>query len=274
MTNRTEKAPDKKRRSLSTILLCFFLAVFVLSASMIVKTFIDNKNEQDALDALANKVVVTDPVVEPDPDPVVEPTEPAEPTVLAQYADLYAENPDLGGWLKIEDTKINFPVMYTPKNPTYYIHKGFDKKYSHNGLPFIGYDCSLDPRSDNIIIHGHNMKSGAMFACLTDYEDEAFWQTHQIIEFDTVYQQDYYEIIAVFRFTVAQANKAGFYDFTNAEDEAAFDRFVSYCKEMAMYDTGVTATYGDKLLTLSTCSYHAKDGRLVIVARQKASTTE
>ncbi len=207
----------RKRNWGTYILLCFFAALFIFSGGMIVRSLIIAKNEQSDIDKLVDQVTDVQPA---DPQPVTDPdAEKAaqDAAVLARYAELYAQNSDFGGWITIDDTKINFPVMFTPSNYTYYIHKNFEKKYSHNGLPFIGLGSTLDPRSDNVLIYGHNMQSGAMFADLTKFEKEEFWETHKTIEFDTVNERDEYEIVAVFKFTLSDADKVGFYEFTNAE---------------------------------------------------------
>ena len=92
----------------------------------------------------------------------------------------------------------------------------------------------------------------------------------EAIQFDTLTEQAEYEIVAVFKTVAYSSEGFRYYDFVDAEDEKAFDEYVSKCKEFALYDTGVTAEYGDKLITLSTCEYSAQNGRLVVVAKKIA----
>jgi sortase B len=202
------------------------------------------------------------------PPPLTEtPSEAAAPewTAQDQYGALFDQNPDMIGWLKIDGTTIDYPVMQTPDRPDYYLNHDFERQYSNYGVPYAAEGCLLDPQSDNITIFGHHMKSGKMFGALEGYKNADFWRGHPIIQFDTRAGFGAYEVIAAFK-----VNPTGFaYNaFIDAADEAEFDRFVSRCKALSFYDTGVTAEYGDKLVALSTCEYSAKDSRLVIVARK------
>ena len=109
-----------------------------------------------------------------------------------------------------------------------------------------------------------------MFGALESYKDKDFYEEHKSIQFDTLTEQAEYEIVAVFKTVAYSSEGFRYYDFVDAEDEKAFDEYVSKCKEFALYDTGVTAEYGDRLITLSTCEYSAQNGRLVVVAKKIA----
>ena len=151
----------------------------------------------------------------------------------------------------------------------YYLKHNFEKEYSDLGTPYVQENCDL-LTSDNLVIYGHHIKGQKMFGALENYKSKDFYEEHKTIRFDTLTKRGEYEIIAVFK-TVAYSS-AGFryYDFVNAEDENAFNAYISKCKELALYDTGVTAEYGDRLITLSTCEYSAQNGRLVVVAKRAA----
>lgn len=186
---------------------------------------------------------------------------------LSPYAELFQQNPDMVGWIKIDGTTINYPIMQTPDNPNYYLKRNFYKQYSNLGVPYIQEDCDLET-SDNLIIYGHHINGGKMFGALVSYKTRSFYGEHPIIQFDTLTEQADYEIIAVFK-TVAYSSRGfRYYEFVNAESEEDFDDYISRCKELALYDTGVTAEYGDRLITLSTCEYSATNGRLVVVAKK------
>ena len=121
--------------------------------------------------------------------------------------------------------------------------------------------------SDNIIVYGHHMNNGSMFADLCKYESEGFYREHPTVRFDTLSSLGEYEIVAVFK-TVAYSEKGfKYYHFVDAVGEDDFNAFVSQCKALALYDTGVNAEYGDKLLTLSTCEYSQTNGRMVVLAK-------
>ena len=171
------------------------------------------------------------------------------------------------GWIFIEGTGVNYPVMQTRNNPNYYLKRNFNKEYSDLGVPYVQENCDLSA-SDNIIIYGHHIKGGKMFGSLDKFTSKNFYEKHKIIQFNTLNEQREYQIIAVFKTVAYSASGFRYYDFVNAEDEADFNAYVGRCKELALYDTGVTAKYGDGLLTLSTCKRFAENGRLVVVAKK------
>lgn len=182
-----------------------------------------------------------------------------------KYAELYAQNSDFMGWLRIDGTGIDYPVMQSKDEPDFYLKHNFSKEYSRFGIPYMQANCGLS--ADNIIIYGHNIKSKSMFNELTRYKDKDFYTAHKYITFDTLDEQRTYAVIAVFK-TVAYSDKGfKYYDFVNANTEGEFNDYVAKCKSLSFYETGVTAEYGDKLLTLSTCEYSQENGRHAVVAK-------
>lgn len=190
-----------------------------------------------------------------------------EQSPLKKYMELYKQNNDMAGWISIEDTKINYPVMYTPDNPGFYLKHNFEKEYSDYGVPYIAEQCNLTKPSDNIIIYGHHMKNGTMFAGLMDYANEEFYKKHKIIHFNTLNQIADYEILAVF---TIEANNMDFkyYLFTDAKKAKDFNSYIEECKKRSLYDIEVMAEYGDKLITLSTCEDAQANRRMVVVAKK------
>lgn len=184
-----------------------------------------------------------------------------------KFQDLIRSNRDFYGWIRIEGTPVDYPVMWTPDEPDYYLHHDFYGKESKSGVPYIGKNCS--PDCDNTILYAHNMKNGTMFAALLNYADENYYRKHPTIVFDTIEQDGLYDIIAVFREKVHYSDETGvfrYYNYCGELDKEQFDEYVDRIKEISFYDTGITAAYGQKLLTLSTCSYHTENGRFVVVA--------
>ena len=174
------------------------------------------------------------------------------------------------GWIQIEGTSIDYPVMQTPADPTYYLKHDFEKNYTDYGCPFMQTDCDALAPSDNLIINGHNMKDGSMFADLAKYRSKDFWQNHKTVWFATELGSSAYEIFAVIH-TAVQADAADafpFYRFVDAAASEEFADYVSACKARALYDTGISAQYGDKLLTLSTCDNITDNGRWLVIAKQ------
>lgn len=191
------------------------------------------------------------------------------PDVLDEYKTLYEKNKKLIGWLKIDDTIIDYPVMQTGDN-SYYLEHNFNQEYDKNGSLFLDYNCSIYPRSTNLIIYGHHMKSGQMFGQLQKYAKQSYGEKHSIITFDSIYEKATYQVMYVFRSQVYNEDDLVFkyYQFIDANSEKEFDSYMNEMAKMSLYDTGVTARYGDSLLTLSTCDNSQTDGRFVVVAKR------
>lgn len=274
------------KRKLRVVLLIFFIVMFAGCAAYLGAYYINRGRAEGELDSLALQVeqaratprvtptpVAADvsPDVSPDASPDVSPgvsPEPSEPEMLEVYRGLYSVNSDLVGWLTVPGMNINFPVMQTPDNQNFYLRRGWDREYSVYGLPFTDAACNVET-SDNVIIYAHKKSDGSMFGRLDSYADESFWETHRYLYFDTLYEERTYEVIAAFRGRILYQNEEGFryYAFHDAADEADFNDYIDNVMALALYDTGLTASYGDKLVTLSTCAYHTKNGRFVVVAR-------
>lgn len=197
-------------------------------------------------------------------------SENANAAVPNPYTDSFLANEDMTAWLVVPGTNIDYPVMWTPWDENYYLYRDFDKKDNANGSLILDTDSSLDPLTTNLIIHGHNMKSGAMFGNLTDFEDEDYYKDHNQIILYTKECQKNYEIIAVFRSQVYKKTDDvfKFYKFFQANTEEEFNDFYDNIKDLSIYDTGVTAKFGDNFITLSTCVYHVTNGRFVVVAKE------
>lgn len=229
------------------ILLLALSVVFAGSACFYISGYLQDKEQLDELESIAQTVNDN------------------EPNSDNKYAELYAQNSDFIGWIRIDGTGIDYPVMQSKDDPDFYLKHNFSKEYSRFGIPYMQENCGLS--SDNIIIYGHNIKSKSMFNELTEYKDKDFYSAHKYITFDTLNEQRTYEVVAAFK-TVAYSDRGfKYYDFVNANTEEEFDTFIERCKALSFYDTGLTAEYGDKLLTLSTCEYSQENGRLAVVAK-------
>lgn len=189
--------------------------------------------------------------------------------VLPQFQEQYEKNPDIFGWISIDGTNVNYPVMFTPRDGEYYLHRNFDKKFESRGLPFLDENTDLQ-KSSNYLIYGHSMKDGTAFADLLYYESESFFEKHPVIHFNTIYQTGDYKIIGVLRSRVFNQNENVFkyYQFNYPATDDQYKNFIANVKKNSLYDTGESAFPGEQLVTLSTCSYHTKDGRLAVVAKK------
>lgn len=192
-----------------------------------------------------------------------------EREILDEYKVLYNKNKSLIGWVKIDDTIIDYPVMQTVNNE-YYLTHNLEQEYDKNGSIFMDKDCDVLEPSTNLIIYGHHMKSGKMFGDLDKYSSEKYYKEHPYIYFDTLYEKGTYAIMYVFRSRVYNENEITFkyYQFIDANSAEEFDSYMDEMSALSFYDTGVTAGYGDRLLTLSTCDSSEKDGRFVVVAKK------
>lgn len=248
-----------------------FAVLFVWCAVKIYQMYADEKKSTTSFESLVELVInVPSETVTVTAENVVSETnqftEPKKISPYEKYASVYEQNSDLVGWITIDGTSINYPVMQTKDDPNFYINHGFDKSYSDYGVPYVQEDCDV-LTSDNLVIYGHNMKNGTMFSDLEKYADESFLSEHRYIHFDTLRDYGTYDIFAVFRTVAYSEDGFKYYNFVDLEDSEDFNSFVEKCKQLSLYDTGVTAEDGDKLLTLSTCEYTRTNGRFVVVAK-------
>lgn len=199
-----------------------------------------------------------------------ESTAETENAILPKYQDLYAQNSDLVGWLTIDAIGVDYPVMQTPGDNEYYLRRGFDKLYSLAGSLFLDENCRItSPSTANWLIYGHNMSDGSMFGQLDKYAEESFYREHPTFEFDTLYEEMQWQIVAVIR-TQVGADDLPYYTFFDASSERDWQAKYQAVMDLALYDTGVTAQYGDQLLTLSTCGTTSSttDKRLAVIAKR------
>ena len=189
---------------------------------------------------------------------------------MLQLEELQKENEEIIGWLEIEGTNINYPVLQASDND-YYLTHNYKKEKSSTGSIFLDKDFDLINGSSNYLIYGHRSKSGLMFEDLMKYAKEDFYKEHTKVKFTTNKDDSLYEILSVFYSRVyykSEKNVFRYYYFVNANNEQEYNDFVNNAKKVSLYDTGVTANYGEQLLKLSTCEYSQEDGRFAIVCKK------
>ena len=188
-----------------------------------------------------------------------------------QVKQLQEQNADIVGWLEIENTNINYPVLQGTDN-SYYMTHNYKKEKSKNGSIFLDANYNWNIPSNNLLIYGHNLGNGMMFQELLKYEKESFYQEHPVIRFTTAEEDAKYEIISVLKSRVyykSEKNVFRYYYFINSESEEEYNQFVRNAKNASLYPIDATASYGDQLITLSTCSYYVEDGRFAVVGRRQ-----
>lgn len=189
---------------------------------------------------------------------------------MLQVEELKKENQDIVGWLEIEGTNISYPVLQGIDNQ-YYMKHTYKKEDSKDGSIFLDKSYDWNIPSSNLLLYGHNNKNGTMFQDLLKYKEESFYKEHPTIRFTTIDEDCQYEIISAFLSRVYyqdEQNVFRYYYFINANDETEYNNYIEESKKASLYDTGKSATYGEQLLTLSTCSYHTEDGRFAVVAKK------
>lgn len=263
------------QKMIRTLALILFSALFLLSAVMVISYLGESRAQEAAFDELEELAAEAEASSPPAPTMDSSTGEPETPAMLPGYAALYAENPDLFGWVQIPDTELSYPVMYTSDDPEYYLRRAFDGSESVSGVPFLDGDCPED--GGNYLIYGHHMSGGTMFALLPSYAKQDFYEEHPVIRFDTLFERGKYEVMAAFysqAYGTDEQDVFRYYQYTDLRCPERFQEYVEQVTAAALYDTGITAEYGDQLLTLSTCSYHTDNGRFVVVARKEAQNGE
>ena len=197
-----------------------------------------------------------------------------EDTKGENYRRLKEHNPDIVGWIRIPGTPVDYPVMWTEK----YLRTDFDGNYSLSGLPFVSADCNVSPMPDdkaysNTLIYGHHMQDGNMFAVLTEYENQDFYEKHKSIEFDRIYEDGSYEEYEYEIFSALKTEIGKEFEYYRYADVEDADRLNEYLENVEKLNLITPKTDSDisNLVTLSTCSYHVSGdkGRFVVVAGRK-----
>lgn len=273
-----------RKRIIGICLIIVFSVSAIVSGRLFWKEYRDAKASEETFSSLAGLVQDTEQnggedgstgdgtdttgIGTPDSDAVLSDEEMvAEEAakVYEKYGALYEQNNDFVGWIYIDGTNINYPVMQTPDNPDYYLKHSFENTWSDYGVPYLDEACVIG-QSNNLVIYGHHMSNGSMFCDLELYSDPAFCMDHPVIRFDTLSSFGEYEVIAVFRYNTNQETFR--YDREVNMDETRFSWFMEQVHARELFSTGKDASFGDQMLTLSTCEYTYKNGRLVVVARK------
>ena len=271
-----------KKRSKVKIIICFILIIIIVVAfTYIIRIFLLG---QEAIEEsrLLNEIILTDAELneiraqeEQEKENIIRKEEEAKKEKeqekkerMLKVGKLQEINSDIVGWIEIEGTNINYPVLQGKDN-NYYLDHNYKKQKTEKGSIFLDKSYDWDIKSNNLIIYGHNLVNGQMFKDLLKYAKEDFYKKHKAIRFTTEKEDKEYEIISAFKSKVynqKEKNAFRYYDFINAKSEKEYNNFVKQAKEASLYDTKNTAKYGDELITLITCAYHVDDGRFVVIA--------
>lgn len=266
-----------KKLIIGSLLVLCFIAISITSF-IFIKNKREDKNQEivfkelqeniETKDKEDDKIIINEQVLQGVPEFIeieINDTEQNKSSEI-DLLSVYMQNQDLVGWIKIDGTSINYPVM---QNETYYLRKNFYKSYSRYGTPFLAEYCDIKD-SDNLVIYGHNIRNGNMFSDLIKYRKENYFKNHNIIKLyelqEEITMQREYEIISVFEISLDDDFK--YYSCYNFKIRDDFDYFYENIKNLSIYDTGNNADFGDKFITLSTCNYSLNNGRMVIIAKE------
>lgn len=186
---------------------------------------------------------------------------------ILKVRELNKINSDIVGWIEIENTNISYPVMIYTDN-SYYLDKNYNKEYSVFGSLFINYKFDFLSDSSNMLIYGHNNKNGSMFADLLKYADEDFIENSKYIHYTSLEEEMIFEIFSVLKtrvFYQYETDVFRYYNFVNSNSEVEYLEFVNNAKSSSLYESNISITYPNKLITLSTCAYHTENGRFAII---------
>lgn len=234
------------------------LGVFIYAANGLIDTAIDYYKNRKVLNNIQETFYASDPGEINKRENGTNPN-----SVRSGFDILLKENKELVGWIAIEDTQIDYPILKADNN-TDYLRQDFYKEDNIVGSIFMDFRNNVKSPGLNTIVYGHRTKDGSMFEHLSKYEDREFFKNHQTIEFDTLYDSYEAEIFAVYNTTI-DFNYIQT-DFASDED---YEQLLTGIREESMYETDVEVTSDDRILTLSTCDYDRddNDGRLVVQAK-------
>lgn len=245
--------------SLSILALIFLIVTIVITSYYIYNLYLSTKNKaiyreiNENISVIKNNIDIEQQAIN-----------------VKKVIKLKEENSDVVGWIQIDNTTIDYPLLQTTDNE-YYLTHNYKKQESKYGSIYVKSECNMLDDNSNIIIYGHNMKDKQMFNQLLNYMDKNYYNQHKTIKIATEQEEDNYSIVAVFKSKIFYQDKEDvfkYYNYTRFNNSDEYNTFITNCKSMALYDTGVSAEYGDKLITLVTCEYSQEDGRLVVVAKK------
>lgn len=246
------------------VILMLLIVILTVSSYFFIKEIAENKKENDIYDDLQEIVQSQETEDKANESSMKEQTNENNYN-LENIAKI---NSDVIGWIKVDGTNIDYPVM---QNKNFYLHRNIYKNYSSHGTPYLAEYCDLKT-SDNLIIYGHHMNDNSMFSGLVNYKDYQFYKNHKYIKFYTLIDgqtvENIYEIIVTFKTIAYSDNGFKYYNYINFYNDEDFKSYISNCQKLGFYNTETSANYGDKLITLSTCEYSQKNGRMVVVAKK------
>ena len=264
-----KKGKGKKKKSfgsfLGNIVLLAAIAALIFSGVKLYTYFFGEKDVDELNKELVSKYS--------DLNKIFTNSEKNEQGILKKLEEMHSKNEDLIGWVEIDGTDVSYPVMQGDDN-AFYLKHNYNKEESKAGSIFADYRgiITKDEHPDNYVLYGHDMKSGEFFEPLAGYKKIDFFKEHQMVVFDTLYEEAQWEVFACFltggNSSQDDGNFFNYYSTQYFNSESEFNEFYDEVMKRTYFNTDVDVNYGDELLTLSTCSREYWNSRFVIVARK------
>ena len=249
------------------IVLLLAICTFVVSSYMLVNILVVEPTVSDSTNSgIKDLLVSTDE--ESETSETKKPTDGSEGS-LVDFKNLLEVNPDTIGWITIPDTKVDYVVVKPTEEEgkEYYLYRDFYGNDTKYGSIFMDYRSTLD--SKNLILHGHHMQDGRMFANITGYDELDYYKKRPVVTFNTIYEKSKWKIISIFK-TNTLESQGEFFNYLRGDFKNDYDflNFIYQVRERSIIDCPVDVNENDTLLTLSTCGYDFDDFRFVVVARK------
>ena len=240
----------------------FCAALFLFSGAMLAREYLDQKQSAEAFEEVAELVKEDTELPSLEAADTPEQT-PKKVTAFEKYAEVYAQNSDLVGWISIPSTRIDYPVMQTKDSPDFYLKHAFDKSYSSYGVPYIQENCDIG-LSDNLVLYGHHMKNGSMFKDISRYKDQGYFDQHSEIILYTPEREIHLKALAA----VCTSPDA----IRRKTEFASGEEFASYIQQMTAGASASAPVEGTivRLYSFVTCSYEFNNARTILYAYEAA----
>ncbi|MDR0874809.1 MAG: class B sortase [Clostridiales Family XIII bacterium] len=254
-------------KKLSVVLICVCAIVLAISGFKVISYFGENSRAENVYEDIRPPGMSEDAAISAS----------QYEDLLPYYEKLRDQNGHFVGWLSIPGTNVNYPVMQTKQEPEYYLYRDFHQKDAPSGSLFVSELSDVERPSDNVIIYGHRMKTGAMFGNFGKLLEPEYLAEHDLVIFDTFANRNEYQIWCLFTEAVdtGSTNEFKYYNYSDFQGEIDFANFLSQAKSYAnIVNPDVSPKYGDKILLLSTCEYSHDNGRLVAVCVRTSPESE
>lgn len=190
--------------------------------------------------------------------------------VRAQIKKLQEINPDIIGWIRIPNTVIDYPVLQSSENdPEYYLYRNYKKESTQYGSIFLQSGTAIDGSDQDLVLYGHSMNDGRMFASLLRFGELDVYKQSPVITFNTAKGGGKWKIISVFKTNTDESQGKPFpYTYSHFNSDSSYLNFIYQARQRSIINTGVDFNENDTVITLSTCSYEFDGFRTVVVARK------